>query len=469
MEDISIYKNTKRNDKCPCDSGKIFKKCCMNEYREAKKKKSNVAISTYSPLDSLSKDEQKFFTEFYTNLMIFSNQHKSGLEAVVIDDKNQNMQSFIHKERIYFYENSDEIIEEYIKKNNPDDEELLILDALKEVKFEEFFLLAKSDENAVIMDKKENLYNIKALNSPFTEIFNQKLKYMGIKTALIPYKNRYITDGIYGGFELDKEIENYFDQLPYRNPPIIYNKTKDTRNYEFSINFSIGCDVDRFEEMEEIILKKIPDDFTKGMLKLFENQYSHKENLISSFIRTNDFLELLEDKKGHQTLSYIFGGLPVTHYEQGNKDGSIRYELLEHYYKQVPIEESISYKAYKNAFDINSNRGLFDNKMAFTSFYNMLGISYLSGDENIEKFGEFLNTFKQEKQRKKLTIGLENLFNVLSKKAGFEIYPIFLDVCIDLNDIEKDMEQYLNYSKDLDIPSLDNLKKYSINKGKSEY
>ena len=35
--DISIYENIKRNEECPCGSGKIFKKCCMSEYREAKK------------------------------------------------------------------------------------------------------------------------------------------------------------------------------------------------------------------------------------------------------------------------------------------------------------------------------------------------------------------------------------------------------------------------------------------------
>jgi hypothetical protein len=458
LDDISVYKDTKRNEKCPCGSGKIFKQCCMKEYREAKKNKPNVAISTYSPLPSLSRGEQKFFTEFYIELMIFSNQYKNGSDVVIIEDEFQNTKKFVQHERIYFYENCDNIIDKFIIEKKPNEDEVLILDALREARLEEYFLISKSDENAVIMDKKENIYNIKALNSPFTEIFNQKMKYMGINTALIPYKNKYITDGIYEGFVLDDEFEKYFDHLPYKNPSIIYNKNDDLRNQEFAINFTIGCDIERFKEMEEIILKKIPDNFARGMLKLFQNEYSYKEELISSFIRTSDFLELLENKEGNQILSYIFGGLPVTNYERGNRDGIIKYELLEYYYKQVQIEDSISFWAYEETIKSNKNQGFFEQKKDFSSFYTILGISNVEGDEGAEKFENFLDTFKEKKQQERLIIGLENLFDDLSKEAGFEIYPIFLDVCADLNDIENQIIEYIDYMK--------NIHGISINKGK---
>ena len=42
MKDLAIYRNTKRNEKCPCGSGRIFKKCCMKEYKEARRVKKNI-------------------------------------------------------------------------------------------------------------------------------------------------------------------------------------------------------------------------------------------------------------------------------------------------------------------------------------------------------------------------------------------------------------------------------------------
>lgn len=459
LDDISIYKDSKRNEKCPCGSGIIFKKCCMKEYRESKQQqKQNVKLSSFSPLVPLSSDEQKEFTEFYIKLIIFSQQYKNKSETVTIEDKKQNMQSFLRQERTYFYEKANDIISKYIKTKNPNKDELIILNALKKARFEEFFLLSKSDDFAVLMDKEENFYNIQALNSPFTEIFTQKLRYMGINTVLIPYKERFITDGIYEGFEISKEMERFFDKIPYRNPVINYSQESEVSGVHFAVNFSIGCkDMDKFKDMEELLLKKVPDDFTKGMVELFENPYSYKISIFSSFLRSTDFLKMLESKDGKQTTSYLFGGCPVTNFERGNDEKSISYDVLEHYYKQPLIEQSVSREYYEKA---NKSK-----TRAFSTFYTILGVAQVKNDEH-DNFFDFLQIFKTNNKRKELLRNMENLCEDFGEKLDTSVYPVFLDVCEDLYDIGEEINLYHDYMTSLLIPSIKNAKKYSINKGK---
>lgn len=458
LDDILIYENTKRNEKCPCGSGLLFKKCCMQEYRKSKKQLQNVKLSTFSPLLPLSIDEQKKFVEFYIKLMIFSHQYRNKSEIITINDKEQNIQSFIQEERVYFYKNSDNIIEKYVKSENPNDNELIILKGLKKAKFDKYFLLSKSKDFAVIMDKEENLYNIQALNSPFTEIFKQKEKYIGLHTVLIPYKDRYITDGIYEGFEIPKDIEYFFNKIPYQNPSINYTDEGTVSGIQFAITFSIGCDdIDKFKDMEEFLLKKIPNNFTKGLVKLFDNEYSYKTAIFSSFLRSTDFLEILEDENADQVISYIFGACPVINFEKGNDEECIPWDILEHYYKQPLIEKSISYNSYKKAKN--------DNNKSFSTFYTILGVSQVKENEH-EKFIDFLQILKTKDMRKKITIGIENLCEDLGKELNTLIYPTFLDICVDLDDINKEISLYYNYVTNLLIPTVKKSQKYSINKGK---
>jgi len=460
LKDLSIYKDVRRNEKCPCGSGKIFKKCCMKEYREAKKNISNVTISTFSPLSGLSKNEKKFFTDFYYKLMIFTNQYKNNSETVIIDYESQNTHSFIKNERIYFYKHIDEIIDRYISKKNPTEEELLILSALKEAKFEYFFLISKSEENAVIMDENEQLYNIKALNSPFSEIFNLKEKYLGLRTSLIPYKNRYITDGIYEVFELDRDTKKHLNNLPYKNPTVIYNKNNDIKIFEFAINIAITCDIENFKKMDEIVLKEISHNHVKKLLSFFQNEYTFNTKIISSFLRTTDFLELLKTEKGNKTLLYLFSALPTSHYETGDNDDIIKYDLLKYYYEQIPFEKSVSYPAYEKSLGLD-NKAL----KAFTSFYTMLGFTFVDGEKNYNEFKNFMDKFNDKSIRKKIASELEKMFYELSIDAEFTIFPTFLDVCTDLNDITDTINHYYEHMKKSNITSLFQLSDYSINKG----
>ena len=63
-------------------------------------------------------------------------------------------------------------------------------------------------------------------------------------------------------------------------------------------------------------------------------------------------------------------------------------------------------------------------------------------------------------------LGVENLFDDISKELGTAIYPVFLDVCVDLNDIGEEINLYHDYMTNLWRPSINNAAKYSINKGK---
>lgn len=439
----------------------------MSEYREARKKgkSSGAKITSFSPLQPLDKKTQEHFTQFYTELMIFSNQYRNDCEFVTIEDEKQNMQSFIQKERIYFYENAHKIIDKFILDKNPTKDQLEILEALRDAKLAQYFLLSFSDKNAVIMAKNEKLYNIQALNSPFNEIFNLKKRYLGLNTALIPYKNRYITDGIYEGFNTTKELDEWFDNFPYTNPPIHYNKKNDAINMPLIINFAVQCQTEKFELMEDIILQNIPEDFTKSFIEIFKNKFSHKVQLISSFLRSTDIAKDLNCEEGEQTFDYIIGGTPTTSFEINGDNDVIPYSVLKYYYSQKPLSKSASSSVYKN---IQQNKkSLFKGRQSQLSFYTMIGMIHIDGDEE-ENLIKFLKTFQQVKQKKKIKLGIDNLFDELSIEAGFDISAIFLGLGINLDFIYYDIDRFRDYAKKNKIVTKSDFKKYAVKSSRGE-
>ncbi|MDQ7066847.1 MAG: SEC-C domain-containing protein [Sulfurimonas sp.] len=455
LENRLIYKETKRNELCPCGSGKTFKKCCMKEYRAAKK--IGAKLSCFTPIPPLESEFSEKFTKFYTDLMIFSHQHKNNSDIIMIENEEQNMQGFVQQEREYFYENRESVINAYLLKKSPSNEELELLDALKDAFFDEFFLLSKEEESAVIISKDEKLYNIKALNLPFTEIFNQGKKYLGIRTSLIAYKNCYFTDGVYDGFNTSREMNEYFDNVPYKNPMIHYKKNSIT-NIPLVLNFAIGCDLERFEEMEEILLKKIPEDFAKSFLRLFKNPYSLKEQLIASFMRSTDLENELNTQEGEQTFAMIIGGTPVTSFENYGDRDVIPYDILEKYYKQKPLKESSSKTVYENVKGKNSE--LNDKDVNQTSFYTMIGILHVDQDE-VDNLIEFLKTFSKKKRREEIMFGLNNFFSELSDEVEFDITAVFLGLGIDLDFIYHDIEDYREYVKKNKCSTLHDMQQYA--------
>ena len=461
LEDIEIYKDINRNDDCPCESGKKFKKCCMKEYREARKssKSAGAKISCFTPIPSLDKDFKERFTEFYTHLMTFSHQYKNKSDTIFIDDIEQNIQQFILEEREYFYENSQEIIDSYIDNKNPNDDEMEILDSLRDGRLDRFFLISKDKESAVIMDEKENLYNIKALHSPFDEVFNLGKKYLTLHTVLIPYKDCYITDGIYGGGDTTKEMDKYFDQLPYQQPAIIYNKNNNITNIPLVLNFAIGTASSSFEKMEELILNRIPQDFGKSFLKLFENSYSYREQLILSFLRSTDLSKDLNCDEGDETFELIIGGTPTMSFELNGNTDTISSDILQRVYKQKLLKESASKSVYAN---IQKNKkSLFKNQMIQSSFYTMLGVIHVDEDK-VDDLIEFLKTFNEKAQREKIMTGFDNLLDELSDEIEIDIGGVYLGCGIDLDFIYHDIDNYRDYISEYGALNFEDMKKYAF-------
>ena len=118
-------------------------------------------------------------------------------DIIYVEDERESVSQFLSKQRPYFYKNKNKIIKKYIKKKKPTKEQMQILNALRDAKFDRFFLMSKSENSAVLMDASGELYNVQALHSPFSELLTSSPKYLLLETALIPYKDCYITDGLY--------------------------------------------------------------------------------------------------------------------------------------------------------------------------------------------------------------------------------------------------------------------------------
>jgi hypothetical protein len=461
LVDIHRYKDTKRNEKCPCESGKTFKQCCMKEYREAKRvrKASNAKISCFTVIPSLTKDQKERFTALYTEIMIFSYQYRNESEVVFIDDIEQDIHSFIKKERVYFYKNVKNTIDAYILKKEPDSQILEILDSLKEARLENFFLVSKDKESAVIIDGNEKLYNIRALHSSFDEIFNIDKKYVMLHTTLIPYKDSYITDGIYEGADASKGVVEYLDELPYRQPQVRYNTKDNILAIPFMLNFMVGAESHKFETMEKLILKNIPEDFAKSLLGLLENPYSYKEQLILSFLRSTDIVQNLNSEEGIETLNMVVSGTPIMNFEIHGKVDTISYDVLEKVYKQKPLKESASKSVYENIQ--KCKKSFFHNQAIQTSFYTMLGITHIDEDK-LDDFTAFLNTFNEKPQREKIMLGIDNLFNDLSDANNITMSSVYLGIGVDdLDTIYRDINAYRDYMHEKGLIKYDDMKEYA--------
>ena len=463
LEDISIYKDVRKNAKCPCGSGEIFKKCCMNEYRDANKHKSKAILSSYSPLKPLNDEDKEFFVNFYEKLFIFSHQDRNNSDIIFAGDADDSMLDFMSREREYFYENIDEIIASYIEKKNPTTPQLELLKNIQEAKYSEYILMSHSENSAVLMDFEQNFYNVQGLESSFNKIFKHTNKYIGIETAVIAYQNCYIADGIYGVFELDSKSFKELDQIPYTQPQINYSKYGDITILPLLIHFSLFCDAENFQEMEDIVLTKIPAAFAKGLLSLFDEIYSQSKNIVPAFFRSTDLAHELNDEEGDHKFSIMIGGTPVTNFEKGNRDEVIPYEIMANYYQQKSLKDSASKSVYEN---IQKSKSSFSGSFTdLSSFYTMIGMVNIFQDD-VDDFLEFLERFNKPNHREELMVGVDNLFDELSREFGFKMSAIFLGVGIELDSIHSEIDEYRDVMIKLDGASMKEVRKYSVTKGK---
>lgn len=462
LADLTQYEETKRNESCPCGSGKIFKKCCMKEYREAKKrgeKGKRITISTFSPLKPLENDEVKEFMSYYDRILIFSYKYRTNSTTVVADDLNL----FLTRERDYFYEHKEEVLEAFIK-DNPLEQKSELLEAIRDTKYDMFVLLEYADHTAVVADTEGQTYNVQALTTPFNELFSKKP--LMIKTALVPYKNRYILDGRYSVVQekMSRGLQKEIDIIPTLGIPTAYRKGDGLIVLPVTINLTVFCDALHFEEMEKILLRNIPSDFTQKMVDMFKDTPFERASFSSSFMRSMDFLNEINGKEEKEAI--LFNGLSVTNYELNGRGNVIPYDILKNYYQQKSLDKSISkgvYETVQKAKEIVRDRG--ENRFQASSFYTMLGVFYIYG-ENIDEFN-FLENLYSKEGREAFTLAIESLFETLSQSANFEITPIFLDFALNLDGIIDEIDNHREYVGTLyQVGSPKKFREYSIYKGK---
>lgn len=465
MQNISLYEDVQRNESCPCDSGKVFKKCCMKEYREAKKRGeegSSIKFSTFSPLKPISYNDAKFFMSYYDNILLFSYYYRTNDKVIVADD----LMQFLNEEREYFYEDKEPILEAFIKEHPPTTkEEEELIEAIKESRFDAFILLEYGTNTAVISDISGNSYNVQALTTPFNKIFPKKPLMM--YTALIPYKNRYILDGRYAVIQekMTKEVRKEIANIPTLGRETHYQKEKSIITFPVSINLTIFCDAVHFEKMENIILKNIPKDFTQKMVNQFKDTPFERISFVSSFIRSMDYLNEINGDDIKEV--NILNGLSISNYEINGKSSVIPYEILEKYYQQKDLKQSISKGIYQNVqYAKNLVKKGEENILQASSFYSMIGVFYIH-EHDIDEFNflEYLNALET---REAFSQNIEALFETLNADIDFDITPVYLDFALELDDIIDEIDAFRDYIGGLFVGS--NLKKmmrYSRYKGKS--
>ena len=458
---ISIYKDTKRNEKCPCGSNKIFKKCCMKEYREMRKSVNSAIFSTFSPLQSLAKEDTQLFQDIYKDILVFTHCYKNNLP---IEASSYETFEFDNNEREFLYKNREEILNAFQKSYPLADSHNEIVEAVREAKFDIFALCAYSDKRAIVVDPKSNVYNVQSLKIPFTQLFTENN--ILIYSSLIYYKGRYILDGYHAFIKTSKETIKEMKKLPSYGLEVNFKKAKKVVPIPVSINLSLLTDALHYEKMEKMVLENTSHQFTEDILKLFDNTSFERKFLVSSFIRSIDFLYYLEEDE--LTKANLINGLPVSNFEINGNSSVIPYEILKRYYQEKSLDKSVSTDISKN---IRYGKELADmgkeNMFLVSSFYTMFGVFYIDEDK-VDGF-KFLTQLQEEKGRRAFTKVIEEYFDNINQDLDFDIIPVYLDFGLDYDDIGYVINEYRESKKSLyALETISELKAYSIYKGARE-
>ena len=448
---ISIYKDTKRNEKCPCGSGKIFKKCCMKEYREREKFVESAIFSTFSPIQPLSLEDIKIFQKVYDDIILSVRKHKKYSKF-----------DYDYDEREILYKNRTEILNDFQKNNILNGAQNEIVEALREAKYDLFALCEYSDRTAVVVDSETNAYNVQALITDFTNLFKEKnvLFY----TTLISYKNRYILDGYYIYIEIGQDTISEMKKLPSYGLEMNFQKKKKITFFPVSINLCLFTNALHYEKMEKIVLEHTSKEFTQNILNLFQDTPFESKFLVSSLIRSIDFL-YYTDKDALNKVK-LLSGLPVSNFEKNGNNSVIPYDILKSYYQQNDLDKSMSKDISKNikyAKELVA-RGE-ENILQASSFYTMFGVFYIDNDK-INNF-DFLTPLRDENGRKAFTQIIEKYFDEINRDLDLDITPVYLDFGLDYDDIIDEIDAYRESKGSLyKWETIEEIRRYSIYKGR---
>lgn len=200
----------KRNDPCPCGSGKKYKKCCMN--------KSKNPLSTLAPYKllykpRLSKEEVKNYYSCYNKLLTFTYAKYAKTNKRPKKDSIFNIMEngtyFCDLELMESGEISDirdyfathpKIIDEYLTKeqNSLSELELKTIKNFKNILYDQFIIMERINNSEVLAwnIKNKKIYLVYGLYDPIAKIV-QELPCIA-SLILLEYEERIVFDGLMG-------------------------------------------------------------------------------------------------------------------------------------------------------------------------------------------------------------------------------------------------------------------------------
>ena len=187
-----IKKKIGRNDKCPCGSGKKYKKCC--------------SLFDNAETAQLSSIERQEFYKIWYGLMSFVNDRKGIIKSQInaeYPERISEMSIFKVREALW---NEPELIDKYINEAELAPDEIDILKKWKSNHKKGTFLIMKYlQEYAVAIapneEGEDRLYGIKGISSSVATTLLTELPIM-VETVLIPFKSKIIYDSFMNAIEV---------------------------------------------------------------------------------------------------------------------------------------------------------------------------------------------------------------------------------------------------------------------------
>lgn len=166
----------------------------------------------------LSNRDAKEFYEIWFKLLRTVNEKHSispSLKEFVYGEVDTQEESKIRDYIWNHPESIDEAIADY-EKAGFNERELSVLEAWRnKYAYSEFVLVEHRSNHTIFMNTRDDnrLYAVHGIFDSFKKIYPARMVPMMIKTALIPFKNKIIYDGIFDELHFD-ELKNPQDLLP---------------------------------------------------------------------------------------------------------------------------------------------------------------------------------------------------------------------------------------------------------------
>lgn len=241
---------------------------------------------------------------------------------------------------------------------------------------------------------------------------------------------------------------------------------REMMTFPVSFNFAFFAEAIHFEKMEQIILEKTPDSFTEELLELFDDTPFESQILISSLIRTTDYLHDYNYEDDIKIMKLMKNYIDIDSIKKEKR--VIPYSLFKMHYKQKPLAKSQSKKlieSIKDAKEMGADGDTIQYKLY--TFYSLCGFMSIE-KEKINNF-RFLKFIQSKNTRRVITQKMEEVSKQLSEEAGFDIKFTFLDFSLDLNGIVDEINDYKKYENKRNSYFLVNGNEYSLYKRRRRF